>query len=44
MKDRLKKLRENRQLTQKDFGAKIGVSDKVVSKWKKERASRISVR
>lgn len=35
MKDRLKKLRENRQLTQKDFGAKIGVSDKVVSKWER---------
>lgn len=35
MKDRLKTLRENRQLTQKDFGAKIGVSDKVVSKWER---------
>ncbi len=35
MKERLKILRENRQLTQRDFGIKIGVSDKVVSKWER---------
>lgn len=35
MKYRLKILRENRQLTQRDFGEKIGVSDKVVSKWER---------
>lgn len=35
MKDRLKKLRENQKLTQKEFGSKIGVSDKVVSKWER---------
>ena len=35
MKERLKKLRESVRLTQRDFGAKIGVSDKVVSKWER---------
>lgn len=35
MKERLKKLRESTRLTQRDFGARIGVSDKVVSKWER---------
>lgn len=35
MKERLKKLRESLRLTQRDFGARIGVSDKVVSKWER---------
>ena len=35
MKDRIKKLRESHSLTQRQFGARIGVSDKVVSKWER---------
>lgn len=35
MKDRLRKLRESHRLTQRDFGSRIGVSDKVVSKWER---------
>lgn len=35
MKDRIRKLRESHRLTQRDFGLRIGVSDKVVSKWER---------
>lgn len=35
MKDKLRKLRESRHLTQREFGIKIGVSDKVISKWER---------
>lgn len=35
MKEKILKLRESTGLTQKDFGAMIGVSGKVVSKWER---------
>ena len=38
----LRKLRENRGLTQRALGEQIGVSDKAVSKWETERGCPIS--